>query len=94
MQRINEKSFTRDEAYELTEKLIHRDTPNYIIRDALIERGLSAQIANEVIREVRQQLLNENQFDDKNFSHTQIAMIIIALFILLIIFFSLANPVS
>lgn len=94
MQRIDRQAITRDEAFKLTEKLIDKGTPNYIIRDALIEQGLSAYMANEVITEVRRAHLKDVQTEDNKLSSSQIALIIVALAILLIIFFGIVNPVS
>ena len=94
MERIDRQAITRDEAFKLTEKLIQKGTPNYIILDALIERGLSAYMANEVIKEARREHLNDVVTEDKKLSGTQIALIIVALAILLIIFFGIVYPVS
>ena len=94
MQRTQQQTFTRDDAFKLAEKLINNDTPNYIIRDALIERGLSAYMANEVITEVRRVHLNEVRFEDNKLSSSQIVMLVIAIAILLIVFFVVVNPVS
>ena len=94
MQQVEKRTITRDEAVKLTEKMIRKGTINYIIRDELIERGLSGNMANKVIREVRQADLRSSEFEQQNLSHTQVALLIISLFIVLIIFFSIVNPVS
>jgi hypothetical protein len=93
MQRTQQQTFTRDDAFKLTEKLIRKGTPNYIMRDALIERGISAYVANEVITEVRRVHLNE-VYEEPRPTVTQLVMIVIAIIILVMVFFVLVNPVS
>lgn len=94
LQRMENRSFTRDDAFELTEKLIRKGTPNYIIRDALIERGMSAFVANEVITEVRRVHLSDTYLEPNYLSKTQIALVIVAVSIVVMMFFVLVNSVS
>lgn len=94
MQRIDKQAITQDEAFKLTDKLIVKGTPNYIIRDALIEHGLSAYQANQIITKVRRAHLHDVQTEEGGLSTTQVALIVIAVAILLIIFFGIVNPVS
>lgn len=94
LQRMENKSFTRDDAFELTEKLIRKGSPNYIIRDALVERGMSAFMANGVIIEVRRVHLNDAYLEPNYFSRTQIALIIVAVSIVIMLLFVLVNSVS
>ena len=53
MIKVRERLFTREQAINLVQDMIRKDMMNYIIRDALLDKGFSVYEANEIIREVR-----------------------------------------
>ena len=93
LQNIKQKTISKDEAFRLTEKLISKSTPDYIIRDALIERGMSAFAANEIISEMRSAYLYRVDAPPA-ISGIRIALIMIAISLALIFFFLMVNSVS
>ena len=91
MIQVRERRFTREEAIKLVKRMIRKDIMNYIIRDALLDKGFSVYEANTIIREVRRE---NAEVQDTAISHEIVGygLTIITFILLMMILFLLIAP--
>ena len=87
---VKARVINREEALKLVERIIDHDAANYLIREELIERGLSAYEANDVISEVRRYSVDK----EPNFFMDNIGIIIMLLIIISIFLYVLVSNVQ
>lgn len=91
MIQVRERLFTREQAINLVQDMIRKDMMNYIIRDALLDKGFSVYEANTIIREVRRENAEPQEY---RISPTIVAygLTIITFIMLMMILFLLIAP--
>lgn len=92
MAQVRDSQITYEEALDLVHRLVSNGTPDPIIRETLITRGLSASTAESIIREVRDEQ-NTKRESHINPYAMQVGLLIITLIMLFIIFMLLVAPV-
>lgn len=92
MLEVQERPISHEEAYKLVERMIDKQTTNYIIREVLMDKGFSAHSANELISEVRRDQLTESKkplpFD------LNLGTILVLLAIIALIFYVLVSNLT
>ena len=90
MAEIKERVISHDEACMLVKKLANHDTANYLIREVLMDRGLSAYEATEIITEV----MRTHHEKSSNIITDNLGLILMLLAIVALVLYVLVNSVN
>lgn len=91
MIQVRERLFTKEQAITLVQQLIRDDVMNYIIRDTLVDKGFSVYEANTIIREVRRENAEPQEYRIST-AIVGYGLTIITFIMLLMILFLLIAP--
>jgi hypothetical protein len=86
MAEVRDRDMSRDEAYSLVQRMVDKRISNYLIREALMDKGYSAYEANEVIASVRRTAVEPRTSDwFDSIGYVLILLIIIALILYVLV---------